>query len=76
MPTVVFLLTNQDVLRLMDNMVDEEHQYKMHVKKSNVSGFKKITFSFLKKDATYFVKKLNEYYDMRLLENEGLLDNH
>lgn len=75
MPTIVFLLTNQDVRSLMDNLVEEEHQYDMHVKKSYVSGFKRITLSFEKKDSNYFVKKLNENYDMRLLENEGLLNN-
>lgn len=75
MPTIVFLLTNQDVHSLIDNLVDEEHQYEMHVKKSYVPGFKRITLSFEKKDSNYFVKKLNENYDMHLLENEGLLNN-
>lgn len=37
MPTIVFLLTNQNVHSLMDNLVDEEHQYEMHVKKSEIS---------------------------------------
>lgn len=75
MPTIVFLLTNQDVHSLMDNLVDEEHQYEMYVKKSYVPGFKRITLSFEKKDSNYFVNKLNENYDMHLLENEGLLNN-
>lgn len=38
-------------------------------------ALKELHYHLKKKDSNYFVNKLNENYDMHLLENEGLLNN-
>lgn len=54
----------------MDDMLDEEHLYEMRVRQSIVPGVKEITLACCESDTRYFIKKLNKYHDMCLLENK------
>lgn len=72
MNTIIYKLSSRSVCILMDDMLEEEHQYEMRVRQSFVPGVKEITLVCCEFDTKYFIKKMNNYHDMCLLDNKRL----
>lgn len=72
MNTIIYKLSSRSVCILMDDMLEEEYQYEMRVRQSFVPGVKEITLVCCESDTKYFIKKMNNYHDMCLLDNKRL----